>query len=528
MLIANSKVCTMDAEPYQIESKTPFSESLIWKINRNFYQEKGIKAWSEDIVPHNMTSNSSVGKTYAELIFAFLKDLASKKNKNEVVYILELGAGHGRLGFHILKHIQKLVSSLEGQIPKFCYILSDIVEDNLSFFSDHYQLQDYFDQGILDISYFDAIESKKLYLRKSKKTINAQDLNQPILAIANYFFDSIPSELFFIQNNSIADCSVTINSQEDPKEMSNEILIKNMYLTYHKSILNLPIYNEKILNEILENYKKLSSDTYVFFPKKSMECLSNIKAFSKSGLVVLTMDKGFHEINHLKNKKEPDLVTHGSFSLWVNYHALSEYCLKQGGKVLFPSFSNFHLEIGCLLFLEKTETYLQTGLAYKQVVDNFGPDDFNTIKQLAYFNVSRLKLIELIAIYRLSGYDSTIFIRLLPRLKQVKQKITLDERNRLAQTLHCVWDMYFNIQENFDLAYEIGGILYDLGFYSEALNYFEYSINIFGEKADVSYNQVLCYYQLRQDKLFYSTLNNAKKIFPNSDLLRSLENLDMN
>ena len=382
----------MDVDQFEIESKTLFSESLIWKLNTDFYQEQGIGAWSKAVVPHHMTSNSSVGRTYAELIFAFLKDLAIKGvNQDEVVYILELGAGHGRLCFHIIKHLQNLISSLGIQIPKFCYVLSDIVEGNLSFFSSHDQLQGYFQEGILDIAYFDAINSSDLYLRKSKRKIRSKDLSQPLIAVANYFFDSIPNELFYIHNKTISECSISINSQEDPKKISTERLIKSMNLTYHKSISELPIYNEGILNEILKEYINFDSETYIFFPKKSMECLSTLEKFSKKGLVLLTMDKGFHELSNLKNKKEPELVTHGSFSFWVNYHAFSEYCLKRGGKVFFPKFSNFHLEIGCLLFLEDGDTYAQTDLAYNKVVNEFGPDDFNSIKQMAYFNVSKAK-----------------------------------------------------------------------------------------------------------------------------------------
>lgn len=515
----------MDLDQFEIQPKTLFSESLIWQFNRDFYQEKGISAWSDDIVPHHLTSNSSVGRTYASLIYGVLKDLGSMKN--EIVYILDLGAGHGRLGFHILKHLQNLVSDSIEEIPNYCYILSDIVEDNLTFLSNHVQLQEFFREGVLDISYYDAIKSEKLYLRKSKKTINPNDLNQPLLAIANYFFDTIPSELFFIHNNVISDCFISINSTENPEGMPPEKLIENMKLTYDKPISHLPLYKESILNEILEEYKGFNSDTHIFFPKKGIDCLTSLKSLSKTGLVLLTMDKGFHELHNLKNKKEPDLVKHGSFSLWVNYHALSKYCIKQGGRVLFPSFSNFHLEIGCLLFLTESESYLHTDLAYNEVVNNFGPDDYNSIKKLIYSNVSRLKLIELIAFYRLSAYDSTIFIKLLPRLKQVIKTITVLERRRLAETMNSVWGMYFNINENFDLSYEIGGIFYDLGYYAEALNYFQFSTDLFGAKADVNYNQALCYYQLRQDKSFFKTLNKIKELFPDFELLKNLECLDM-
>lgn len=517
----------MNTDQYEVETKVPFSQSLIWQLNRNFYKDKGINAWSEDIVPHHMTSNSYVGKTYAELIFACLKDLAAKGNLDDIVYILELGAGHGRLGFHILKHLKKLTDPLKGRIPQFCYILSDIVEDNLTFFSEHKQFKSYFEEGILDVSYFDAVESNHLYLRKSKKKIEEKQLQQPIIAIANYFFDSIPSELYFIKDQSIFNCEVSVKYDTNPNEMNSVSLIKNMMLTFSNKKLEHPIFGDAALDNILEKYKFFNSETYIYFPKISLECLTSLKSLSNEGLVLLTMDKGFHELSELANMKEPDIVKHGSFSFWVNYHALSEFCLSQKGKVFFPRLSNFHLEMGCLLFADDANSYIETSIAYDKVVDEFGPDDFNSIKQLAYSSVAELKMMDLIVLYRLSAYDSTFFIKLLPRLKQVKQNITYKERKRLAQTLHIIWDRYFFINEQTDISYELAGLFYDLGYYSDALKYFHYSIDNFGDKMDVFYNQALCYYQLRNDEKFYVTLEKLKKLFPLSPLVESLESLDM-
>lgn len=518
----------MDNGPFEIESKTLFSESLIWNLNRDFYQEKGIKAWSEDIVPHHMTSNSFVGQTYAEMIFAFLKDLANKGQNKEVVYLLELGAGHGRLAFHILKHLEKKISISNEKLPPYCYVLSDIAEDNLSFFENHKQFQTYFKQGLLDVAYFDAIEGKSLELRKKGITVNVGDLEQPILAIANYFFDSIPCELFYVKDHVISESSISIHSKLDPKGLNIEKFIENTELTYHNTPIEFPFYADQNIANILDQYKQFKAESYIYFPKKSMECLSNIKTLSKKGLALLTMDKGFHEMHKLMHKKEPDLVTHGCFSLWANYHALSEYCLNEGGKVMFSENSTFHLEVGCLLFLNDGENFTETHATYQKVVNDFGPDDFNSLKQLAYSNIGNLRLVEMLALYRLSAYDATIFLKLLPRLKQVKLQITYEERRRLAESMHKIWDMYFNINEKDDLSYEMGGILYDLGMYQDAMNYFQFSIEIYGDKADVFYNQALCFYQLRQDQLFYNTLEKVKTLMPNSDLVKSLESLDMN
>ena len=513
---------------FELESFKLFSDSLIWQLNRDFYQQMGIDAWNTKIVPHHLTSNSMVGKTYAELILGFLKDLAVQGNINDTVYILELGAGHGRLSFHILKHLEELASLLNLKLPPYCYIISDIVEDNLLFLKNHPQLQTYFEQGILDLAYFDAIGSKEIHLQYANTTIKPKDLNQPIIAIANYFFDSIPCDLFLIEEEKIAVCSIALKSREQPKDVDTTRLIKGLELTYQKTPLVEEFYPDSISNEIIEEYKKSLLKTHLFFPHKSFDCLNNLIDFSNKGLLLLSMDKGFHEIHDLENRKEPDIIKHGSFSLWVNYHAFSRFCKKKGGKALFSSFSTFHLELGCLFFLSDEDSYQYTNAAYQRFVDNFGPDDFHTIKKLAYDILSKLNLIELIALIRLSSYDSIFFIKILPQLKKVSKRISFNQRTRIAETLHQVWRFYFNIHEPYDLAYELGGLFYDLGFYLDALKYFQYAINFFGPTEEIYYNQILCYYQLRKDDLFRNTLKEAKIFFPNSTVLKPLDKLDLN
>jgi len=217
----------MQNKRFQIEQPTLFSESLIWQLNRNYYQEKGIDAWRSDDVPSHLTSNAIVGKTYSELIFGFLKDLSRKGKTTETVYILELGAGHGRLGFHILHYLEHLTAQEELTLPLFCYVLSDIAEDNLLFFDKHPQLKKYIEKGMLDTTYFDAIGGKEIKLRHSKKVISTHDLNQPLIAIANYFFDSIPNDLFHFKNNTLNTCSISLDSENDPNDMDATELIKN-------------------------------------------------------------------------------------------------------------------------------------------------------------------------------------------------------------------------------------------------------------------------------------------------------------
>ena len=516
----------MSTQSYTVQEKTPFSKSLIWQINKDFYQENGIAAWSDNIVPHMITNSSMTATAYAELIYALLEDIDINESTDKVVYILELGAGHGRLCFNILEHLEKLMEANECK-KKYCYVLSDIVEENLSFLSKHPKLKKYYESGVLDLSYFDATESTDLVLRNSNKTLTFEELDHPILTIANYFFDSLPNELFYIQDKNVFECSVSIESAVDPKGESAIDLINDMKLTYHKSLVKGPVFKNEMFNEILSQYAQTEEESYVLFPKAALECLANISSLSKAGLVLLTIDKGYKEIQEILGLAKPDLVNHGSFSLWVNFHAMSQFCLKNGGHSMFDPHTNFSIEFICLFFTKQTLQYNHFEKMFLKHSRQLSLDDFNSIKKLLYKNIGNATLSEILGFVRLSSYDSAIFIKLLPSIKKRAKQISVRQRSRLKQTMHQVWLKHYTIKDDYDLSYEMGGLMYDLGYYLAALDYFNHSTEIFGHKIDVYYNQILCYYQLREDEMFHKTLNEAKLKFPNKESLKTLENLDM-
>ena len=517
----------MGITQYTVEAKTPFSESLIWQLNRDYYNSKGIDAWRTGEVPHNLTSSSMLGKTYAELILAFLKDIANKGQLKDIVYILEVGAGHGRLAFHILKHLAQLEAQEAMELPPYCYVLSDIVEEDLLFFQQHPQFKTYFEKGLLDVAYFDAIGGKELQLRFANTTIRSNDLNQPILVLANYFFDTIPKDLFYIKDEIISSCSLTLNSSIDPKGAEAVDLLSTLTLTYSKLLMDVLYYKDPILNEMLEEYRMALTDTYLFFPQKGLQCLQNLQALSKEGMMIISMDKGTHEIHNLDNKKQPEFVTHGSFSFVVNFHALGAFCTKQGGLAHFPVSSSNAIELACLLFLPEAESYTETAIAYQKNVSDYGPNDFNTLKIFSYKNVASISLDEILGLLRLGAYDSTLFSNFLPRIKQLSQHINFNQRTNLVATMHATWDMYFTLNEAKDLAFEIGGLLYQLGHFAPALEYFQYSIDAYGHTADGYYNRALCYYQLREDKRFKEIVKEANTLFPNYKALAHLDKLDL-
>ena len=85
----------------------------------------------------------------------------------------------------------------------------------LTFFLQHHQFQKYLENGQLDVAFFDGTTSNELLLKKSNITISHQSLQHPMIAIANYFFDSLPNDLYFVQNGKSTPCNMTVESYQD-------------------------------------------------------------------------------------------------------------------------------------------------------------------------------------------------------------------------------------------------------------------------------------------------------------------------
>lgn len=511
-----------------LEANTAFEQSLIWQFNRSYYEEAGLSAWSDGVVPHNMTSNMYVGKTYAAVILGFLKDIALIRQNDEVVYIMELGSGHGRLAFHILRLLDKMIALEAIHLPSYCYVITDIVESNLNFFEEHPQLQDYYDNGKLDVAYYDGVESKEIILRKQNKTIHQNSLLNPMIAIANYFFDSIPNQLFKIKNNKIFSCEILLETPQRDETVSHVALLKDLRTTILVDDKEFVNNEDPFISDLLNAYKTELNETHLLIPRLAIKCIETLQGYSEHGLMLISIDKGYSDITHLEGRPEPEIIHHGSFSMYVNFNALERYCTSKNGKTIFSSFSDYSMQLGCFLFTDSPESYAKTIAAYDHYIDDFGPDDYNGMKKMAYRLVSHFSLRELITIIRLGSFDSTLFLKLLPFIRKLLNPINKTDRTRLKQTLSKIQHFYFDIKEPINVFFEIAGILYDIAYYQESLDVYDNLTDFSGETEDIYYNKILCYYQLRMDEEFGATLIKAKAAYPNFEKFKHLDKLDLN
>jgi tetratricopeptide (TPR) repeat protein len=487
------------AEPglYELERRQVFSQSLLWDLQRQGYTDRGIEAWRQGGVPHYVTSNPTVAGAYAETVFALFKDRRRLAPGGGPLYICELGAGSGRLAFHFLSRLARLCETAGVPLESFRYVLTDMVQSNLDFFRRHPRFQGFFERGVLDVALFDVVRSDRIALELSGGTIAPGDLDQPLIVIANYLFDVVPQDLFYIHDGRLHRCLVSLSVDQDPRTLDAVGLLAHATCRLDYEPLTDAPYPEPTLQRLLRDYEHALTNTHLLFPAASLRCIERLKALSQRGLMLLSADKGDHRLSSLEGWDTPLLVLDGGqFSLHVNFHAFKAYCEQSGGVALFPNSRYQSVNVGCLLMLGGAAEHTETKQAYQRHIQDFGPDDFFTITKYARKHVEEMTIQEVLAYVRLSQYDSRQFMACVPRLAVLVRDLDVEEHASLVNAIDRVWDLYFPLGEEPDLAYEAGLLLFDLKEHARALLYFERSLEIYGPHTGTLYNMAACYHAM--------------------------------
>ena len=82
------------SKPYILEQNQRLSTSILWDLQRRFFECEGIDAWRQGIVPQYITSNPYIAQAYVHVISGFLRDYFADSNSyhtDQPIYILELG-----------------------------------------------------------------------------------------------------------------------------------------------------------------------------------------------------------------------------------------------------------------------------------------------------------------------------------------------------------------------------------------------------------------------------------------------------
>jgi len=230
----------MDVNGTIIENQVRLSNSVVWTLQSDFYKSRGTCAWSngnerrkQDMVPFYITSNPYFAREYAKLIFYALIDLARSGNVNKAspVYVLEIGAGHGRFTVLFVRYLEEMLakskkeSSLLHDIVVL-HVAADVTSSSFSEWSQHPDVQDMLvplcrtshangdtvlnhpsepltrkqRSVFLDFALFDAELDNSVHLIRSNNMLSPDNPTQNVVfAIGNYLFDSLTTDVFAVE-----------------------------------------------------------------------------------------------------------------------------------------------------------------------------------------------------------------------------------------------------------------------------------------------------------------------------------------
>lgn len=482
-------------DPYK-----PFSRSRLWEYQRLYFEEAGIDAWKDGIVPHYITSNRFTARAYAEIVFAFLRDVVRRQStSDEPIYIIELGGGSGRFAYHFLTCLESCCDEAGFPVPRFRYVLTDLAQKNADFWMQHDRLKPFVEKQWLDLARFDASTDDTIRLRHSGMSLQAGTCHQPLILIGNYFFDSIPQELFYVEDQELYSCNVALYAEGNVKDAASLTLPDLQPRYVYKKSRN-GYFPEKGFNKILSRYKEQFEASHVLFPHTGLRCLERLRSFSSKGFMLLSCDKGQHRLEALDHTPAPQPVNHGSFSLNVNYHAIRFFYEQQGALSLFPAHGYTDINVACLLSLEDAEKYSETRSAYRRYVSDLGPDDFFTLKKHFEKSIDTMSITHLLAYFRLSHYDARFFKQCTARLITLLPQACEDEKAAVRAMAAQIWKGYYFIGESHDLAFDLGIMCYEISYYEDAIFYFGQSMKHYPDvAAPLFFNLAACHYQLRED-----------------------------
>ncbi len=497
-----SRQPSRETRPEVVERPEPLSRSLLWRLQRNFYDRAGVQAWTEGIVPHYITSNPWIADGYARVVLGWLRDgvAAGTIDPAAPVHIVELGCGPGRFGYLFLHRLLDLLGRSSLAHLRVRYVLTDFTESNLDVLRSHPSLQTLVAAGVLDFARYDAGTDDEMSLSHSGDVLAPGSLRNPLAVIANYLFDGLPQDCFFFDDGGALERGLVslVSPRPEPIRDDPEILERVEIHWSRRAVVGAP-YGEPDLDRLLAHYGERLRSTALLFPVGALRCLRNLALLSGGRLLLLSADKGYCEEALLHGREEPGFAIHGSLSMMVNYHAIGQFFHAEGGDFLAATPLSTGLQVVAGL-LGMPDGSAEARLAFDDAVERRNPDDFFSLKIAVETGYSSLALPQLLAWLRLSGWDANVFLGCLPFLVSwVEAEATsAAEREDLRAAALRVWETYFPLREARDLAFHVGALLCQLGDYAAALPCFESSLALYGPNPATLYNLGLCYFSLGQ------------------------------
>lgn len=486
------------ADLIPLEDPVPLSQSVLWTLQRRYFEQTGPDAWGKSEVPHYVTTNAYLARAYAQVLAGYIEDALAAGpghaigpiDRTHPVNVIELGAGSGRLGFLLARELAEI--SRQRDLPRFRVVVTDFAEANVDDYTQRPEFAELLRNGQVDFATFDADEPGPLHLRHSGDVLGEGPIPNPIGVVANYVIDSLRQDAFAVRDARLLEIVVQASLPADGRSAADDDASKDVTLLRKSRPTTLPYYDDPVLDRLLSRYRDGLTDTELLMPVGAIRALRFLLDMSADRLCLVAGDKGYRRLTDLDRRPIGDLVKHGSFSMMANLDAIAHVIGARGGTSVHHSnrytrftISAFATTGGASMDLRRFHG------AYDAHIDGFGPAEYHRLyKMLKDFDDPGLPLILLLL--RLSNYDPTLFSRyadtILERVAEVSRAIQQD----VAVCIDQVVARAYPVSRRDDAVFLAGRVLYRCQRPADAAALFERVVTEDPDRHVAWYNLGLC------------------------------------
>jgi hypothetical protein len=478
-----------------LERGRRLSESLLWSLQRRFYDSQGAKAWASGVVPHYITGNGWIADSYAKVVIGWLRDCTATAiepgsfpplDLRHPVTLLELGCGSGRFGFQFLSRLLDLLGRSALRHVRIRYVMTDFTDSILEPLRRHAALQPWIAEGILDFARFDATAPEG----------DIGEIRNPLIVIANYVFDSLPQDAFAVRGGRLFELLPVLTVPDEEEDLAEPTILQRLEVTWEERPVETSYYGDPELDAMLRESVERLKDSTLLMPLTVIRCLRRLAGLADGRLLLLSGDKGYCREELIEGRGQPAVTTHGSLSMMVDYYALGRWFAGQGGELLVTSHLRTSLSVVAGLLGTPPGGTVEIRLAFDDAMERRGPDDFFDLRGGFGAVYDDLTLEHLLAWVRMSGWDAHVLLGCWPALMKHAGSAAGIFRLEIYRAVHEVWERYFPLREARDLAFHLGVLLCEIDCHQDALPFFHESVAAYGPNPATVFNIGLCLYHL--------------------------------
>lgn len=436
-----------------LEEEKKLSESILWQLQKTAYEDFGLSVWTHKRLPFYLTSTPMIAHQYANVVLGFIRDLKNQGlDLTQPLYIFDLGAGTGRFSYLFLKHLLEILQQLFDENINIQYVMTDMVEENIEFWQKHSLLKPYIEKGVLDFAFYYHSQNAPLKLIRSGKEIGKGSLDHPVILLANYFFDSLPQDLFMVNQGQLFEGRITtkIKGEQDIDlaQKNDPKWIMQLEPTYTYHLIDQPAnyYGAQTdLSKLLIEYSQHIEEGMFLFPLDAFKVFKYFNELCTREFLLVCADQGVASKEQVKAYSQPKISLHDTFSFPVDYYAFSFYFRQKAGKAWLTSLPDAQFVVMSAIGGKLLGQYRETQWAFRNAIDAFEPVDYwNMLTGMPEMNPP-LSIENIIALLKLGQWDPVNLHHFWNAIQQQVSQASKSTKEKLARVIHRAWEEYFPV-----------------------------------------------------------------------------------